>query len=834
MPDLRLQYDAIQLYDLGFGPRLVPVTPPDCDISPSSKIHAKDRGKAPGQLTPSGWVGVDVNNPKFRCLDYEVAKLWRDGWGANVGFVAGDGFLIADNDQGREFSAVLVALLANPLRRYVLDLRHERDAFLLRVVNFVGDAANVANREMVFRNGTRVGKFSILARGKQAVISGVHPSMRSPYVWARELEGLDQIPVLSEEQFEATIRKFIHELGKLGWTPDRTEPVSAVSAPAATIRVKTSPSKISEAKALLDEIPNRDVPPGEAPNDIDRWLDVYDNWISVAYALMAFLGAAANSPEALALWVEWSDGRVQQSQSAESVWKSVLSQPLRFGPLGLVKLVRSLVPATGQAFPDLDAEDPMLQTKTPIWDMLRERWVYCRSQGFIDADLCDVVPRQSFSDDNAHLARALTRELRPGHRGKLPSVADLFLAQPLKRRARSVLYAPGDLGMIPSQDLSLPVFNLWRPTTHGMTTASEAQVEPWLDHVEFVMGSRFERDRFLRWCAFTAQHPEFKPNWHFLIMSLQGVGKDTLVQPVKLAVGDGNWKETLIFKLSEPFNGVIETKLLIVGETRQSDHGFMSAHDVGTRLKELLARPPEMLTINKKHLHPYEIPNRVAVLLFSNEENPLYLERGQRRVHVVNRRDAKVEPPGYYQALWRWLEQDGGAELAASYILHYALTDAEKQEFIGGVAPSTADKTELEHLNLHPGLAALEELLADGREGKDPLAVLVATQSQIADHIAHEVKNKPSSQIVRTWLLDMERRKTGVRRLRVDPRAPHLAGLVADGKYSGRLWLLDEKAPDGREWTSMTNAEIIALWKNLPKPASAVILPFPSADEEPV
>jgi hypothetical protein len=80
----------------------------------------------------------------------------------------------------------------------------------------------------------------------------------------------------------------------------------------------------------------------------------------------------------------------------------------------------------------------------------------------------------------------------------------------------------------------------------------------------------------------------------------------------------------------------------------------------------------------------------------------------------------------------------------------------------------------------------------------------------------------------------MERRKTGVRRLRVDPKAPHLAGLVADGKYSGRLWLLGEKAPDGREWSAMTQAEIIAVWRNLPKPASATIIPFPSADEEPV
>jgi hypothetical protein len=845
MPDLKLQYDAIQLYDLNFGPRLVPVTPPDCDISPSSSIHPKDRGKAPGKLTPSGWVGVDVNNPKFRCADYATAKLWRDEWGANVGFVAGGGWFIVDNDQGEIFSRIFRALLltytgVEPLRRYVVAPKHERDAFFVRAVDFVGDGAPVANRSFKFRNGVLTTEVQLLASSKQAVIAGVHPGTRGPYVWSRALEGLDQIPVVSVDQLDNFFDEFVREAKTLGWVLDGPPPppVSApVSATASAPGAKSiDPSaKIAEAKALLDEIPNRDVPPGELPNDIDRWLDNYDNWTRVAYALAAFLGAAlAATPAALDLWLSWSDGRAQHGQTSESVWKSVLSQSgFRYGDIGLIKLVRSLVPATGQDFPDLDPEDPALQTKTPAWDMLEEHWVYCRSQGFIDVETRDVVSRQAFSDDNAHLAKTLTRELRPGHRGRLPSVADLFLAQAAKRRTRGVLYAPGDLVMIPSSNSSLPVFNLWRPTTHGTLMATAAQVKPWLDHVEFVMGSRFEAERFIKWCAFAAQHPECKPNWHFLIMSLQGFGKDTLVQPVKLAVGDGNWKETLIFKLSEPFNGVVETKLLIVGETRQSDYGFTSAHDVGTRLKELLARPPETLTINKKHMHPYEIPNRVAVILFSNEENPLYLERGQRRVHVVNRRDAKAEPPDYYQNLWAWLKQ-GGDELAASYLLHYALTEAEKQEFIGGVAPSSDDKTELEHLNIHPALAGLEELLADAQEGKGPFAVLVATQGEIADHVAHEVKNKPSSQIVRTWLLDMERRKTGVRRLRVDPKAPHLAGLVADGTHSGRLWLLGEKAPGGREWSTMTHAEIIALWKNLPRPASATIIPFPSADEEPV
>jgi hypothetical protein len=193
MPDVSFRYNAIQLYDLGFGPRMVSVTPPDCVIAPTSKIRAKDRGKAPGYLTASGWTGCDVNDLKWRCHDYATAKLWEE-WDANVGFVVGDGYVVVDNDQGAEFSRILQRLMPNSLRRFVADPKHERDAFLLRVVDFVGDPVEVANRELKFRNGVRTATVQILARGKQAVIAGIHPGTKSPYVWERELPEFNQIP----------------------------------------------------------------------------------------------------------------------------------------------------------------------------------------------------------------------------------------------------------------------------------------------------------------------------------------------------------------------------------------------------------------------------------------------------------------------------------------------------------------------------------------------------------------------------------------------------------------------------------------------------------------
>jgi hypothetical protein len=441
-----------------------------------------------------------------------------------------------------------------------------------------------------------------------------------------------------------------------------------------------------------------------------------------------------------------------------------------------------------------------------------------------------VLARQSFSDKYAWLGRALKREVAPHLKGRT-SVADLFLLQRDRLEVRDITYAPGDPALIPTDDPKAPLFNTWRGVTMlSSNPVSALDVKMWLDHLLFVLGSPVERDRFLRWCAFVAQYPQFKPNWHYLIMSIQGIGKDTMVAPLKLAVGDGNWLETLIYELANPHSTASEHKLLIVGETAQPKSGPMSAHDYGTRLKPLTAAPPAQLTINKKYLTPYEIPNRVALILFSNEENPLHLDRNQRRIHVVNRRAQKTEDLNYYWALHEWLKQ-GGDILAAAYLLQYPLTDQDIKEFTGGVAPETDDKVELENLNTHPQLAALEELIDDARKGmRDGVPhTLIATADELCQMIKDKGLLRPSPQSIRTWLLDMEKQGKGVRRLRIDPKEPHRCGVVGNGVYTGRLWLLADTTADGRKWSALTISEIVAIWKNLVAPKNATVIRHPSA-----
>jgi Family of unknown function (DUF5906) len=845
-------YDAVQLFDMGFGPHMVPVTPPDCTISPSSSLHPKHRGKAPGVLTQSGWTSLDVNNAKFRCHDYATAKLWCEGWGANTGFAAGDGRAIIDNDQGEAFSLVLRRLLANPLRRYVQDPKHTRDAFFIRVIDFVGDGVPLANQELKFRNGLREAKVSILAKGKQSVIAGVHPETRSLYGWSREIASLDDIPVMTVEQFNSLLECFVEDVGELGWTLNKPLPPSVsapgaensgnkippiihpqpVSAPSATIGVTTSPltSQLDEARALLAQIPNRDILPNITVSPVDEWLDDYANWVSVAYALIAFLGPLATDPEAEALWCEWSDGRTQIKQNSASVWRSALGQPTRFQALGLIKLVRSLVRPVAD-FPDIDPNDPALKSMTPIWDRLQANWAFCAVQGFVDMKHRRVIRRQAFSDKFAYLAGALKQEVHPSRKGPSPVTA-LFLSRPDRQEVLDLTYAPGDPVLVPTDDPKLPMFNLWRATAIQAQSVPASDIQPWLDHLLFVLGSDIERARFLRWSAFVVQHPELKPNWCFLVMSDQGYGKDTMTKPLKLATGEGNWREELYHSLAEDFDYALECKLLIIGETAQPKQERARGHDLSTRLKPLLARPPENLPINKKGLHPYLIPNRLAVILFSNEENPIQLERGQRRIHVVNRLAKQVQSPGYYEQLNGWLDS-GGAELAASYLLAYPLTQAEKMEFIGGVAPESDDKLELEQLNTHPQLATLEDLISDARHGikSGTPFTLVACAEDLSDMIRARGAFCPSPQAVRAWLLDMERRKTGVRRLRIDPKEPNKCGVVSALGYSARLWLLAENTSDGRAWSALTTAEIIAIWKNLPPLKNAKVMSFPNDSE---
>jgi hypothetical protein len=831
--------DTVELFDSGFGPRLVSVTPPWGAISSHAKLKPEVMGKAPGRVTMSGWVEASVHDQRQRCHDYETAKLWRDVWGANAGFVTGDGYVIIDNDQGEEFSRALRQAFPGVPRRYVLHPKHKRDAFLFQVRNFLGDPVEPAGKSLSFRKGTMLARVQLLTHGLQAVIYGTHRDTKSPYVWDRRFS-FDDIPVLSDSAYDQGIKKFMELLAADGWTVPQAPPPAATNGRMATatghapIASQQLPEAALVVKALdaagdlLKSFPNREVPPGETPNKIDLFLDQYENWIVVAYCLAAELGRPiASTPMAEQLWCDWSDGRTQLRQSSRDVWRSVLNAlDWRKGAVGLTQLVRSFVPAP-KDFPDLDpvATAAVVSAgQTPVWTKLKAEWGYLTQKHGAFVNLRDgrVLMKDGFSGLFADRAAALLAELGYDKKksGRL-SVGEIYTKQPDKLVLSNLTYAPGAPRLIPNIASDPPsyVFNSWE----APSVPALGPVHLWLDHVSFIMEG--EADRFLRWCACVVQLPAEKPNWHFLVMGPPGLGKDTMVAPMRVAVGPRNYVEAQVYRLESDFTEIYEKKLLILSETSQSRH---DARKLWTRLKQVLARPPHEISINRKNIEPYSIPNLAAMVMFSNEANPVYLERGDRRLHVVNRRHLKPKPSTYYRDLYAWLNH-GGMEAVASYLHSFPLSDADKQEFVGGTAPSTPDKIALENQNLDPAEGVFEDLVHDAQQGLHPFDVGLATNEQIAEQIDARLKRRPSPQQVSAWLLDMERRGQGVGRLYVDPKQPNKCGPISDGKQtSKKLWHLSPKGPGGKDWTDFSNTELLALWSGKPLPPRASVSMFPA------
>ena len=100
--------------------------------------------------------------------------------------------------------------------------------------------------------------------------------------------------------------------------------------------------------------------------------------------------------------------------------------------------------------------------------------------------------------------------------------------------------------------------NLYRPPTIVPGDATAAQ--PWIDHVHKVLREQ-DADHSIKWFAHRVQKPEIKIN-HALVVGSDdhGVGKDTIFEPVRRAVGPWNFSEVSPQKLLGRIQRVSEVR----------------------------------------------------------------------------------------------------------------------------------------------------------------------------------------------------------------------------------------------------------------------------------
>ena len=210
--------------------------------------------------------------------------------------------------------------------------------------------------------------------------------------------------------------------------------------------------------------------------------------------------------------------------------------------------------------------------------------------------------------------------------------------------------------------------NRWRDARPKVnTTATDADIQRWLDHCAVLVPESAEREHLFNIMAYKTQHPEVKINHAVLHGGDEGCGKDTFWAPFIWAVCGPNLKNRGLVdndSIASSFGYHLESEILIINELKEPDAKERRA--LANKLKPIIAAPPEMLPVNRKGLHPYDMVNRMFVLAFSNDPVPISLPSQDRRWFCIWSHAPRMEAEEAAD-MWRWY-RSGGFEMIAAWL----------------------------------------------------------------------------------------------------------------------------------------------------------------------
>jgi hypothetical protein len=311
-------------------------------------------------------------------------------------------------------------------------------------------------------------------------------------------------------------------------------------------------------------------------------------------------------------------------------------------------------------------------------------------------------------------------------------------------------------------------FNLYRPPRLALGDADQA--ERWLNHIRNVYGED-DAAHIIRWLAHRVQRPAEKINHALVLGGAQGIGKDTLLEPVKHAIGPWNFQDISPPHLLGRFNSFVRSVVLRVNEAR--DLGEVDRFSFYDRTKIYTAAPPDVLRVDEKNLREYYAFNCLGFLITTNHKTDgIYLPADDRRHYVAWSHRTKEEfPPDYWNELWRWYRSGGFGHVAA-YLAEFDLTDFDAK----APPPKTAAFWDIVGASCAPEDAELADVI-DALGNPDAL-----TLGQLIDRAA-EIGAAAAD-----WLMERKNRRAIPHRMERCDYVPVRNPDAGDG-----LWKLKDK-----------------------------------------
>lgn len=238
------------------------------------------------------------------------------------------------------------------------------------------------------------------------------------------------------------------------------------------------------------------------------------------------------------------------------------------------------------------------------------------------------------------------------------------------RPVEQMTWAPGQPELIEDRLISdggwisrpgCHVFNNYRPPSLPHGDAASAQ--PWIKLLRKIYPDAAEH--IIDWLAQRVQRPHEKINHALVLGGSQGIGKDTILEPVKAAIGPWNFAEVSPSVVLGRFNSYVKSVILRVSEAR--DLGDVDRFSFYDHMKTYTAAPPDVLRIDEKHLREYYSFNVCGVIITSNHKGDgIFLPEDDRRHYVAwsdcNREDFEE---GYWREIWNWYANGGLGHVAA-------------------------------------------------------------------------------------------------------------------------------------------------------------------------
>lgn len=356
------------------------------------------------------------------------------------------------------------------------------------------------------------------------------------------------------------------------------------------------------------------------------------------------------------------------------------------------------------------------------------RFAYVQSDdGYFDLTERNIVSRSAFNALFRHVTCNSIHSDKP-RRIEASNCFDETRQAAGGHALAGITYAVGDPVLLEREGLAYG--NTWRDARiRPAEGAAGADVSPWLEHCERMVPDREQREHCLDVMAFKLQNPGVKINHAILHVGVEGSGKDTMWAPFLEAVGGPYRRNTYTVsevELRSQWGYWYECEVAVLNELYESDAKDRRA--LADKLKPIIAAPPELLPINKKLLHPYQMVNRVLVLAFSNHAVPIILHSEDRRWFCI-RSDAERWPDAEAARLWAWYEAGGYAACAAWLYARDVSAFNPK-----AAAPSTDFKLSMVEQGRPQTESALVEMIALGR-GEFALGAVAAPFQGLIDRL---------------------------------------------------------------------------------------------------